>query len=71
MTIQISRGFRRLSVLVGALGFLVFVAIQAADYQAHYRPATWQYITSFGLCVFLPVALVLLIGWVVAGFLSE
>jgi len=62
---NISRGFRRLSLLAGFVGFGVIVFIWGDSNQ---MPSPTQLI--FGLAIFggLPAIFVLLLGWVVAGF---
>jgi len=61
---NIPRGFRRLSVLVGLVGLTITLMITWGSYGLPLK--TW--ITTFGILVVAPVLFVLLLGWVVEGF---
>jgi Na+/serine symporter len=68
---RITRGFRRLSVLVGFIGLIagfVFVAIKAQN-LSDVHPVGWLVVLA--LFVVAPVIITLLAGWVVAGFRSN
>jgi hypothetical protein len=62
----ISRGFRRLSVLVGFTGLTVIVFLWFVN--APPFPTSKQVIVGIMLFVGGPVIFVLALGWVVAGF---
>ncbi len=62
---NISRGFRRLSVLVGLIGLAVLLALIV--FEPPGPPGSilaWLFVLFVGM----PVAMVLLLGWVIAGF---
>jgi hypothetical protein len=76
----ISRGFRRLSVLLGILGFLLpalwyaidsqhsrFPILMGTDYTPDVESFTQRILVLAGF-TFIPMLLTLLVGWVVAGF---
>jgi hypothetical protein len=62
---NISRGFRRLSVLAGVLGFLFTCLLDLGD-----KWDAQQYL-GVAFFTFVPAALVLLLGWAIAGFNSN
>jgi hypothetical protein len=64
--VNISRGFSRLSVLVAVLGAAVifFFAITGG------LSTPSEFATAILVLVIVPAGLVLLLGWVVAGFKS-
>jgi len=62
---NISRGFRRLSVLVGLIGFVAIVVIWLGHDSG---PTIAQIILGLAFFVGAPVIFVLALGWVVAGF---
>ena len=65
----ISRGFRRLSVLVGIIGS-AFVLIVGFDNNRVPEMSVSAFAGLLFVFVVAPVAFVLLLGWVVAGFRS-
>jgi hypothetical protein len=62
---NISRGFRRLSILVGLIGFVAIVLIWLGH---DIGPTVDQIILGLAFFVGAPVILVLALGWVIAGF---
>ena len=68
---NISRGFRRLSILAGMLGLMIMLGLGLGP-EGHLNTAPlyiWAWVTT--LFCGLPAGLVLLVGWVVAGFRGE
>jgi len=65
----ISRGFRRLNVLIGFIEFLSGAFIFLTDFRPD-EPLR-DYAMVFGWFVVAPVLVTLVAGWVVAGFRSN
>jgi hypothetical protein len=61
---NISRGFRRLSVFVAIVGATVMGWLWAI----HGAPSVSEFIAAFWLFVLAPAILVLALGWAIDGF---
>ena len=61
----ISRGFRRLSVVVGFIGatFIGFICLHDGR-----LPTVGDLMTMLAILVVVPMTFVLLLGWAIAGF---
>lgn len=62
----ISRGFRRLSVMAGAVGLLTLIYLLVSDSMNSNALIKWTCVVF--LFAGAPAIFVLLLGWVVAGF---
>lgn len=62
---NVSRGFRRLSVLAGLIGFLVLVFLWMQDNSL---PDFNQIVLGLFILVITPAVVVWVLGWAVAGF---
>jgi hypothetical protein len=62
---NISRGFRRLSLLVGLIGFLVLGFLWMADNSV---PSFEEIVRGLLILVIAPAVVVCVLGWAVAGF---
>jgi len=65
---NISRGFRRLSVLAAVCGLSLIVFVRFANWD--YEWTLSDYLVS-SVVIGAPALLALLIGWVVAGFQKQ
>jgi hypothetical protein len=63
--VEISRGFRRLSVLAALVGLGVFTVLELLPYS---DPSTKDLIVGVVIFGIAPAIFVLVLGWVVAGF---
>ncbi len=66
-TMGISRGFRRLAVAATIVGFIVWALLWLTA-SSEFHPTLSQLVNGAFVFLVLPGALVLLAGWVVAGF---
>ncbi len=64
---NIPRGFRRLSVLAGLIGFMLDLFIVVSNW-GYWDISMFVAMTAF---IVAPVIIILVLGWVVAGFRSN